>query len=81
MELTKVDQYNPSKAFIGDDGNVISNSMLRVVAGNCPSCGNVLVIVNHSQMWALVKCGCTWAGDTDSILNKVRLDKVNVNPS
>ena len=65
------------RAKIADDGN-IESSWLRLIAGNCPRCGEVVAVFNHGQTWPLVKCPCGWAGDTHAPLNKVRFERIAV---
>ncbi len=71
-----IEQYFPQQAYIQRDGNIASSSLLRLAAGNCPTCGSVIAVVNHGQSWPLVRCQCGWAGDLDAIVNRVRLDRI-----
>lgn len=49
----------------------------RLIAGNCPECGQVLAIANHGEPWPMFECPCGWEGDTHSVMNKVRLERVS----
>lgn len=47
----------------------------RVVAGNCPTCGRVVIIPNNYEVWPLVKCSCGAIFPTTAISNRVRVER------
>lgn len=62
---------------VEEDGNVRMPHWSRVIIGNCPRCGSVVLVVNTGGVWPLVKCSnCDWAGDTHDPLNKARFETV-----
>lgn len=48
----------------------------RVIVGNCPACGSVLLVVNNGESWPWLACACGWEGDTHALLNYVRCERV-----
>lgn len=50
----------------------------RVIAGHCPSCGEVVVVFNNHETWPLVQCRCGWQGATTSVYNRIRLERNSV---
>lgn len=47
----------------GQEANAV-HSADRVLAGHCPRCGRVLIILNNHEVWPYVQCTCDWAGAT-----------------
>lgn len=47
----------------------------RVVAGHCPKCESVVVILNDHEVWDLATCPCGWADGTTALVNHVRLER------
>ena len=62
---------------VQDDGNIWVHSTMRAIAGNCPKCGGVVIVLNMEGSWPLIKCRCGWSGSTHVPLNKVRLERVD----
>lgn len=48
----------------------------RVITGNCPQCGRVLVITNELEAWPLVECSCEWRGGTDALDEYHRAERI-----
>ena len=34
----------------------------RFAAGNCPTCGRVVLVLNNGESWPLIACKCGWRG-------------------
>lgn len=48
----------------------------RVLVGNCPVCGRVIVQENNHEGWPIVDCSCDWSGTTTEVMNRHRVDRL-----
>ena len=48
----------------------------RAIVGNCPVCGDVLVVLNNYETWPWVVCRCSWGGTTHAIANRQRIERI-----
>lgn len=47
----------------------------RAIVGLCPSCSNVIVLLNDHEAWPLATCPCGWTGTTTDLVDRVRYER------
>lgn len=48
----------------------------RVIVGNCPACGRLLVIPNNHEVWPPARCQCGWVDGTSGLEHYHRQERL-----
>jgi endogenous inhibitor of DNA gyrase (YacG/DUF329 family) len=47
----------------------------RVIVGNCPDCGRVIVVLNNREVWPFIECECGARLQTTDIVQSHRVER------